>query len=96
MPRQRQRAGAHATGFTPAFFDEYHKHHPRSEPHHTQRIKLYELFHHLNVRHIAVHLGRRLEATRADTQHALMFGGGYKRGALGIMRELTTWAEGVQ
>lgn len=40
----------HTPGFGPEFFDEYHKIHPRSEPHYEQRIKLYELYHHLNVR----------------------------------------------
>lgn len=36
-------------GFTEEFFDAYYSVHPRSEPHHDQRIKLYELYHHLNV-----------------------------------------------
>jgi len=36
-------------GFTKDFFDEYHKIHPRSEPHYEERQVLYELWHHLNV-----------------------------------------------
>lgn len=39
-----------SSGFSAAFFDEYHKHHPRSGPYYDQRQKLYELYHHLNVR----------------------------------------------
>lgn len=36
-------------GFTKEFYDAYHAIHPRSEPYHEQRIRLYELYHHLNV-----------------------------------------------
>lgn len=32
----------------PAFYKEYHSVLPRSEPHHDERMKLYELYHHLN------------------------------------------------
>ncbi|WVQ75264.1 hypothetical protein IAR50_004877 [Cryptococcus sp. DSM 104548] len=35
-------------GFNAEFYDEYHKVHPRSEPHYDERQKLYELYHHLN------------------------------------------------
>ncbi|KAA1072256.1 hypothetical protein PGT21_031205 [Puccinia graminis f. sp. tritici] len=55
-------------GRTNAFFEEYHKHRHRSEPHHEERIRLYELYHHLN--------------------HTLIFGGGYRHGAIKIMNEL--------
>lgn len=37
-------------GFSHEFYDEYHKVHPRSSPYYDQRQKLYELYHHLNVR----------------------------------------------
>lgn len=37
------------SGFSPEFFDEYHKVHPRSEPYYEERQKLYQLYHHLNV-----------------------------------------------
>ncbi|WRT69381.1 uncharacterized protein IL334_006365 [Kwoniella shivajii] len=59
-------------GFSKDFYDAYHAIHPKSQPYHDQRQKLYELYHHLN--------------------HTLMFGGGYKSGALSIMRSLNTWA----
>ncbi|KAK9899576.1 Ketosamine-3-kinase [Cystobasidium minutum MCA 4210] len=32
----------------PAFYKKYHSILPRSEPHHEERMKLYELYHHLN------------------------------------------------
>ncbi|GMK54867.1 hypothetical protein CspeluHIS016_0114530 [Cutaneotrichosporon spelunceum] len=35
-------------GFSHAFYDAYHAIHPRSQPHYDQRIRLYELYHHLN------------------------------------------------
>ncbi|KAI8458346.1 Fructosamine/Ketosamine-3-kinase [Phakopsora pachyrhizi] len=35
-------------GRSEIFFNEYHKRLPKSQPHHEQRIKLYELYHHLN------------------------------------------------
>ncbi|KLT39150.1 Ketosamine-3-kinase [Cutaneotrichosporon oleaginosum] len=35
-------------GFSQAFYDAYHAVHPRSTPHYEQRIRLYELYHHLN------------------------------------------------
>ncbi|ODO00564.1 fructosamine kinase [Cryptococcus wingfieldii CBS 7118] len=35
-------------GFTPEFYEEYHKIHPRSSPNYDERQKLYELYHHLN------------------------------------------------
>lgn len=37
-------------GFSHEFYDEYHKVHPRSSPYYDERQKLYELYHHLNVR----------------------------------------------
>ncbi|KAK8849398.1 hypothetical protein IAR55_004730 [Kwoniella newhampshirensis] len=60
-------------GFSAEFYDEYHKIHPKSQPHYDERQKLYELYHHLN--------------------HTLMFGGGYKSGALSMMKSLVSWAE---
>jgi protein-ribulosamine 3-kinase len=36
-------------GFTDAFYEAYHRVHPRSQPHYPERQKLYELYHHLNV-----------------------------------------------
>ncbi|WVQ79553.1 hypothetical protein IAT38_001652 [Cryptococcus sp. DSM 104549] len=35
-------------GFSDAFYEEYHKIHPRSQPYYDERQKLYELYHHLN------------------------------------------------
>lgn len=37
-------------GFPLSFYDEYHRHRPKSEPveEYSQRAILYELFHHLN------------------------------------------------
>jgi len=55
-------------GRSGAFFEEYYRHRPKSEPHHAERIRLYELYHHLN--------------------HTLIFGGGYRHGAIKIMNEL--------
>lgn len=48
---------------------------PRSEPaeYYTQRVQLYELYHHVN--------------------HALMFGGSYRSGAIRIMKGLIAWAD---
>lgn len=37
-------------GFSHEFYDEYHKVHRRSSPYYDERQKLYELYHHLNVR----------------------------------------------
>lgn len=37
-------------GFTREFYEAYHATNPPSQPHHDQRIRLYELYHHLNVR----------------------------------------------
>ncbi|CAD6885822.1 unnamed protein product [Tilletia controversa] len=59
-------------GFTSDFYDAYHKVLPRSEPHYEERLRLYELYHHLN--------------------HALMFGGSYKSGAVSIMEGLIDFA----
>lgn len=81
---------ADRTGFTADFFDEYHKVHPRSTPHYDQRQKLYELWHHLNVRDLQGVAERQL----ADGQHTLMFGGSYKGGSLRMMKDLNAWAEG--
>lgn len=36
------------SSLTPAFYKKYHSILPRSEPHHNERMKLYELYHHLN------------------------------------------------
>lgn len=82
------------SGFTREFYDEYHKHHPRSTPFYEERQQLYELYHHLNV---SLPLSSILPPliVGADVKHALMFGGGYKSGALGIMRSLTSWADSV-
>ncbi|KJX99190.1 fructosamine-3-kinase like protein [Zymoseptoria brevis] len=57
-------------GFGGEFMNEYHALVPKTEPkeEYEDRIKLYELYHHLN--------------------HYAMFGGGYRSGALGIMRSL--------
>ena len=49
-------------GFSSAFFDEYHKHRPRSSPHYDERQKLYELYHHLNV----CSLSSRMTVVRAS------------------------------
>ncbi|BEJ11465.1 hypothetical protein CspHIS471_0108870 [Cutaneotrichosporon sp. HIS471] len=35
-------------GFSQAFYDAYHSIHPKSQPYYDQRIRLYELYHHLN------------------------------------------------
>lgn len=57
-------------GFGSTFMNEYHKLCPKTEPieEHEDRVKLYELYHHLN--------------------HHAIFGGGYKSGAMAIMRDL--------
>ncbi|KIL89935.1 serine threonine protein kinase [Fusarium avenaceum] len=57
-------------GFTSHFWEEYYKLLPRAEPvaEWPDRVKLYELYHHLN--------------------HFAMFGGGYRAGAMNIMRKL--------
>ncbi|EGP82607.1 uncharacterized protein MYCGRDRAFT_88477 [Zymoseptoria tritici IPO323] len=57
-------------GFGGEFMREYHELVPKTEPkeEYDDRIKLYELYHHLN--------------------HHAMFGGGYRSGAMGIMRIL--------
>lgn len=38
-------------GFSPAFFEEYHKHRPRSKPvcEYEMRQMLYELFHYVRI-----------------------------------------------
>jgi protein-ribulosamine 3-kinase len=58
-------------GFGGKFLQDYHELCPKLEPveEYTDRVKLYELYHHLN--------------------HYALFGGGYKSGALAIMRQLT-------
>lgn len=57
-------------GFGPAFMKQYHELCPKTEPvnEYEDRVKLYELYHHLN--------------------HYGIFGGGYKGGAISIMRDL--------
>ncbi|EPQ30104.1 uncharacterized protein PFL1_02221 [Pseudozyma flocculosa PF-1] len=60
-------------GFTNDFFEAYHAVLPRCQPYYDERIKLYELYHHLN--------------------HALMFGGSYRGGAVSIMKSLVSFAE---
>lgn len=57
-------------GFGASFFKEYHSLVPKTEPseEYEDRIKLYELYHHLN--------------------HHAMFGGGYRSGAMSIMKGL--------
>ncbi|KAF1841301.1 Ketosamine-3-kinase [Cucurbitaria berberidis CBS 394.84] len=57
-------------GFGGSFLKEYHELCPKTEPveEYEDRVKLYELYHHLN--------------------HYAMFGGGYRSGAVSIMREL--------
>ena len=96
-------------GFTDEFFDTYHLIHPRSEPYYDERVKLYELYHHLNVSPSTVHVPS-CPPTRAHRRysprgwigsllthkHTLIFGGGYKAGALKIMRSLITWAQSVR
>lgn len=42
-------------GFSYEFYDEYHLVHPRSSPYYDERQKLYELYHHLNVRFYVLH-----------------------------------------
>ncbi|KAN0060813.1 hypothetical protein ACQY0O_007472 [Thecaphora frezii] len=60
-------------GFTSDFFDSYHSILPRCQPYYDERIRLYELYHHLN--------------------HALMFGGSYRGGAVSIMKRLIAFAD---
>lgn len=62
-------------GFSSPFFDAYHEVLPRSQPeeYYSERVQLYELYHHLN--------------------HALMFGGSYRGGAISIMRSLINKAQ---
>ncbi|KAJ5477328.1 hypothetical protein N7539_007472 [Penicillium diatomitis] len=57
-------------GFGPDFFDQYHRIVPKTEPveEYDDRIRLYELYHHLN--------------------HQAIFGGGYRSGAMSIMKKL--------
>ncbi|KAI5357470.1 Putative protein kinase-like domain superfamily, fructosamine/Ketosamine-3-kinase [Septoria linicola] len=57
-------------GFGGAFLKEYHELVPKIEPvdEYEDRIKLYELYHHLN--------------------HHALFGGGYKSGAVSMMKDL--------
>jgi len=57
-------------GFGASFMKEYHELCPKTEPvaEYEDRIKLYELYHHLN--------------------HFALFGGGYRSGAVSIMRSL--------
>jgi len=57
-------------GFGGSFLNEYHELCPKTEPveEYGDRVKLYELYHHLN--------------------HYAMFGGGYRSGAVGIMKSL--------
>ncbi|OAQ99422.1 hypothetical protein LLEC1_04998 [Akanthomyces lecanii] len=57
-------------GFGTAFWAEYHELVPKAEPRDewTDRVALYELYHHLN--------------------HFAMFGGGYRGGAMSIMKRL--------
>jgi len=78
-------------GFTKDFFDEYHKIHPRSEPHYEERQVLYELWHHLNVGCCGP-----VRWCGADGQHTLMFGGSYKSGSMRMMKQLNSWAEGQE
>ncbi|GAC93870.1 fructosamine-3-kinase [Pseudozyma hubeiensis SY62] len=62
-------------GFTQDFFDAYHEVIPRTEPYYNERLRLYELYHHLN--------------------HLLMFRGGYRSGAISIMRSLIRFCDKV-
>lgn len=57
-------------GFGQKFLDEYHSLVPKTEPmnEYQDRVKLYELYHHLN--------------------HHALFGGGYRSGAMAIMKDL--------
>ncbi|KAF2790388.1 Ketosamine-3-kinase [Melanomma pulvis-pyrius CBS 109.77] len=57
-------------GFGGSFLKEYHELCPKTEPvgEYEDRVKLYELYHHLN--------------------HYAMFGGGYRSGAVSIMKNL--------
>ncbi|KAG0131828.1 Fructosamine/Ketosamine-3-kinase [Tuber indicum] len=57
-------------GFGNAFFNEYHRITPKSEPveEYEDRLKLYQLYHQLN--------------------HHALFGGGYRGGAVSIMKSL--------
>lgn len=57
-------------GFGQSFLREYHNLCPKTEPadEYEDRVKLYELYHHLN--------------------HFAMFGGGYRSGAVSIMKSL--------
>ncbi|ETS61915.1 hypothetical protein PaG_04025 [Moesziomyces aphidis] len=61
-------------GFTQDFFDAYHEVMPKTEPYYDQRVRLYELYHHLN--------------------HTLMFQGGYRSGAVAIMKSLIDFCDG--
>lgn len=62
-------------GFTQDFFEAYHEVIPRTEPYYKERLRLYELYHHLN--------------------HLLMFKGGYRSGAISIMRSLIKFCANV-
>lgn len=57
-------------GFGGSFLKEYHELCPKTEPvdEYEDRVKLYELYHHLN--------------------HYTLFGGGYRSGAVSIMKSL--------
>jgi fructosamine-3-kinase len=57
-------------GFGGSFLNEYHELCPKTEPveEYEDRVKLYELYHHLN--------------------HYALFGGGYRSGAMNIMKSL--------
>ena len=72
------------------FMREYHQHVPKTEPvgEYDDRVKLYELYHHLN-HHAWVFPGclDGVEVWLLLTCDRI-FGGGYKSGAVSIMREL--------
>lgn len=36
-------------GFSEGFYEAYHEVHEKSQPYYEERVKLYELYHHLNV-----------------------------------------------
>lgn len=74
-------------GFGRAFMKEYHQTCPKTEPmeEYQDRVALYELYHHLNhyvSRNVRWRFGLVLTVVQA------IFGGGYKSGAMSIMKDL--------
>ena len=77
-------------GFTSAFFTEYHKILPKSKPYYEERIKACKLVHLLDRTALISH---GTDTLYHYLNHTLIFGSGYKGGAIKIMKELLQWAE---